>query len=228
MPKEILIDADRPDIVEIGALLLTLLTYPKEMLGAAPESGSKNEQAAWSVYLCVCTAAYCAKAETDPQWGHSCQPLKPYFIGVDINQRFLGSMEKRWHRGLVAGRMALIFIEEALTGQVPEELKGIKRVTVEKVCDLLSAQTRLGDAHNFANRIWRLYRPVVHVLAAALHVKELVEPRMKGPVTMAHLVTDPVFIRAVVRKAEEFEGILVKSRHARITEESLLRVRLAA
>ena len=86
----------------------------------------------------------------------------------------------------------------------------------------------LGDAHNFENRVWRIYRPVVHLLAAAQRLIELAKQHGAGPVTMGHLVGDPVFIRAVIRRAEGYEKVLLQNHHVRLPEESLLKVRLAA
>jgi hypothetical protein len=103
-----------------------------------------------------------------------------------------------------------------------------RRLTLDRVCDVLGEEDGLGDGHNFENRIWRRFRPVVHALAAVHHLKELVEQRGKGPVTMAHLVVDRTFITAVIRKAQEFESILPKSPCARVESDFLVRIRLAA
>lgn len=228
MPKELVFDVRPPHVFEQGALLVTLLTHPKEMLSDAEIDGSKNVEIGWRVVQYLCVAAYCVKASIDSAWGHSHQALRPDLLGIELNDRQLKPVLEAWRRGLAAGKMAWIFIDQVLTGRMPEKLQGSRRPTLDSVCDMLAGETGLGDAHNFENRIWRKFMPVVHVLAAVHRLKELVERRGKGPVTMGHLVVDPVFIGAVIRKAEEFETILPQSRYARVTSESLVRVRLVA
>jgi hypothetical protein len=228
MPKEVLFNASLPDVVEQGAALVTLLTHPQKMLSDAENGGARNEEFAWRVHETLCVGAYYTKARSDPSWGYTRQLIRPSLIGLGINERLLMSVAERWRRALVAGKMGWIFIDHVLTGELPEALRDVKRLTLDNVSGMLSAETRLQTPHNFENRIFREFRPVIHVLAAVYHLMEKSEPNGRSPVTMGHLVAHPASIEAVIHKAEEFEEILLQSRPARIASESLLRVRLAA
>lgn len=217
------IDFDRLEVYEAGAFLVTLLAYPEE-----------GEETRSEVHASLCAHALRVKCAIEPDWALPSQPMKPIYAlrRQDENDRFLRTLERRVRDRMVAGRMAIGFLKEALTGEVPP---GIKRVSINELARLLLinelARLLLDDVgytepENVETRIWRPSLPVIHLASALQLMLHLADP-VTGPIGLESLLLGRNVIELLVRTAEYHEALLAQSRHLRVAPESLIRFRLA-
>jgi hypothetical protein len=105
------IDFNRLDVYEAGAVLLTLLAYPRENKQEDEQRGRLHES------LCAC--ALRARYETDPDWATSPQLVKPIyaFQSKTACNRGLKQFKRRLRDRMIAARMAYPFLKEAETGR---------------------------------------------------------------------------------------------------------------
>ena len=106
------IDFRRLEVYEAGAMLVTWLAFP---------GADGSEETRGRVYASLCAYALRSRYETEPAWSLSPQPIKPIYAlrgQRDIN-RDLRTLQRRLRDRMVAGRMAIAFLQEVEMGQVP-------------------------------------------------------------------------------------------------------------
>jgi hypothetical protein len=118
------IDFDRLEVYEAGAMLVTLLAYPE-----------KSEETHSEVHASLCANALRVKCAKDPDWAIPSHPIKPIYAlrRQDQNDRVLRTLERRVRDRMIAGRMAIGFLKEAVTGEVPPPLK---RLSINELAQL--------------------------------------------------------------------------------------------
>lgn len=155
-----LIDFNRLAVYEAGALLVTLLAFP-----------DASDETQGNVHASLCNYALKVRSAIEPDWTIVPQPIKPFYAfrsESDCN-RDLRTLVRRWRDRMVAGRMGIAFLKEALPGQVLELPATVKRLSINQLAELVLDDTQSADSHNVETRIWRPSRPVVH-LASAIQV----------------------------------------------------------
>ena len=210
------IDFNRLQVYEAGALLLTLLAYP-----------DASDEMQGNIHLSLCTHALRVRSEIDPDWALLAQPIKPIYALRSQREcnRDLRTLERRMRDRMVAGRMGIAFLREALPGQVPELPAGVKRLSINQLAEFVF-DTRFTDPENVETRIWRQSLPVIHLASATLVFLNLVEAEA-GPIVLEALLLNRKVIEVVVRTAEYHETLLAQSRHLRFDPERMIRIRLA-
>src|SRR5262245_53301226 len=131
-----LIDFSRLAVYEAGALLVTLLAYPGE-----------SEDTRGKVHASLCNHALRVISETDPDWATAEQSVKPIYAlrsEQDV-ARDLRTLERRLRHRMIAGRMAIAFLKEAVTGEVPSELK---RLSINETAALVLDDAQYTEAEN--------------------------------------------------------------------------------
>ena len=113
-----LLDLDRVEVYEAGAALIALLAYP----------GPTEEEQREAAHAALCNHALRVKCEREPDWGRSPQSIKPLYALRRPVTRDLHTLRRRLRDRMVAGRMAIGFLQEAVTGRVPELPTTIPRV----------------------------------------------------------------------------------------------------
>src|SRR5213080_2595446 len=104
-----LIDFNRLEVYEAGALLVTLLAYP-----------DASDEIQGDVHASLCNYALKIRSALEPDWSFVPQPIKPLYAfrsERDCN-RDLRTLVRRWRDRMVAGRMGIAFLRETLPGQV--------------------------------------------------------------------------------------------------------------
>jgi hypothetical protein len=136
-----LIDFNRVEIYEAGALLVTLLAYPEE-----------SEEVRSQVHASLCAHALRVRCAVEPDWAIPPQPMKPIYAlrRQDDNDRSLRTLERRVRDRMVAGRMAMGFLKEAVTGQIPA---GIKRLSINEMALLVLNDVEYSEPENVETRI---------------------------------------------------------------------------
>jgi hypothetical protein len=208
------IDFERVAVYEAGALLVTLLAYPHE---------SEDKQS--KVHASLCTQALRTKCAIDPDWASPPQPIKLLYALRTPNEvkHDLRTLERRVRQRMVAGRMAIAFMKEVVTGQVPD---GIKRLSINEMARLVLDDAQYTEPENVETRIWRPSLPVIHLATALQLLLQLGEPQF-GPVGLESLLLGRNVIELVIRTAEYHASVIAQSRYLRLDPDSLIRVRLA-
>jgi hypothetical protein len=211
------VDFRQLEVYEVGALLLTWLALPGE---------KESEERRSRVHASLCAYALRAKYETDPEWLASPQPIKLVYAlrrQLDIN-RDLRTLERRLRDRMIAARMAIGFLKEAVTGELPKLPAGINRISVNQMARLVLDDAAYTDPENVETRIWRPSLPVIHLATAIQVMLQLAEP-VTGPLGLEALLVDREVIELVVRTAQYHESVVVQSR-LKIDPDKLIRVRM--
>ena len=133
------IDFNRVEVYEAGALLITLLAYPRE-----------REEVWAQVHASLCSYALRIKSASEPNWATVPQPMKPIYafrLQQDIS-RDLRTLDRRIRDRMIAGRMGIGFLKEAVTGQVPA---GLKRLSINELAELVRGEARYSEPENGRN-----------------------------------------------------------------------------
>ena len=211
-----LIDFKRLAVYEAGALLVTLLAFPD-----ASDETQGNVQAS------LCNYALKVRSAIEPDWTILPQPIKPFYAfrsERDCN-RDLRTLVRRWRDRMVAGRMGIAFLKEALPGQVLELPATVKRLSINQLAELVPDDTRFTDSHNVETRIWRPSLPVVH-LASAIQVYLTLNEATNRRMGLETLLLNRAMIELVVAGAAHHERLMAQSRHLRFDSETMIRIRL--
>jgi len=133
------VDLNRVEVYEVGASLITLLAYPRE-----------REEVWAQVHASLCSYALRIRSASEPDQTTVPQPIKPIYafrLEQDIS-RDLRTLERRMRDRMIAGRMGIGFLKEAVTGRVPE---GLKRLSINELAELVR-----DDAGTIASpRMWK-------------------------------------------------------------------------
>ena len=211
-----LIDFNRIAVYEAGALLVTLLAYP-----------DASDQTRGDIHASVCNYALRVKSAVEPDWMNLAQAIKPIYAlrsQGDCN-RDLRTLARRLRDRMVAGRMAIAFLREALPEPVLDLPTGVKRLSINQLSRLVLNDTRFTDPHNVETRIWRPSLPVVHLAAAIQVFLKLTEHIPK--VGLEALLLNRAMIELVIQGAAYHETLMAQSRHLRFDPEKMIRIRLA-
>jgi len=211
------IDFRQLEVYEIGAMLVTWLAFPGE---------KESEDRRGRVHASLCAYALRAKHQSDPEWLVSPQPIKPLYAlrtQWDID-RDLRTLERRFRDRMIAARMAIGFLKEAVTGEVPTLPAGIKRLSVNQMALMVLDDTGYTEPENVETRIWRPSLPVIHLATAIQLILHLAEPRT-GRLGLEVLLLDRGIIELVVRTADYHRSVIIQSR-LKVDPERLIRFRL--
>jgi hypothetical protein len=210
-------DFRRLEVYEIGARLVTLLAFPGER---------ESEKVRSRVHASLCAYALRAKYETDREWLVAPQSIKPIYAlrpQFDID-RDLRTLQRRLRDRMIAARMAIAFLKEAVTGEVPKLPAGIKRISVKQMALLVLEDAGFTDPENVETRIWRPSLPVIHLATAIQLMLQLAEPHA-GRLGLEALLLDRGIIELMVRTAEYHRSIIMQSR-LQIDPDELVQLRL--
>jgi hypothetical protein len=144
-----LVDFNRVQVYEAGAMLVTLLAYP----GASGSDEERRSQLHASLCACMLRASY----EVDPNLATLPQIMKPIYAlqtEGDCRKSFR-SLPRLLRDRMVAARMAYPFLKEAESGKTPALPAGLKRFSLNQMAELVLSDAGQADAENVETRIWR-------------------------------------------------------------------------
>jgi hypothetical protein len=124
---------------------------------------------------------------------------------------------------MIAGRMAIAFMKEVVTGQIPG---GIKRLSINEMAKLVLDDTGYTEPENVETRIWRPSLPAIHLATALQLLLHLAEPQL-GSIGLESLLLGRDMIELVIRAAEYHASVIAQSRYLRLDPDRLIRIRLA-
>jgi hypothetical protein len=212
------LDFNRIEVYEAGAVLTTLLAYP----------GHSEEQRRAALHASLCHLALRLEWDLDPDWALSPQRIKPLYALRPPKEvkKDLRTLPRVLRDRLAAGRMALGFLKEVATDRTPALPAGIKRLSVNQMATLVLEDTANIEVANVKARVWRPSLPVIHLASATQLLLHRLEPERKRLPLELLLISRPI-IEYIVRTAETHEKMVVESRRLRIDPEMLIKVRLA-
>lgn len=157
-PRPYLVDLSTQATYEAGALLLTLLAFPKETV---------DDQVLAELHASLCTTALIERARTDPSWAVAHQAIKPVHFSVapDVAKRKLRTLHRRLRDRMIAGRIANAILFDA-AGLSPTLPKGCEGFSIKQLIKLALDDLDQNDAEDAEERIWRQSLPAVHIAAA--------------------------------------------------------------
>ena len=79
------------------------------------------------------------------------KPIYAFRLQQDIS-RDLRTLERRSRDRMIAGRMGIGFLKEAVTGQIPA---GLKRLSINELAELVLDDAGYSEPQNVETRIWR-------------------------------------------------------------------------
>jgi hypothetical protein len=212
-----LIDFNRLEVYEAGAVLVSVLAYP----------GDSEEETRAGVHASLCHHALRVKCEIEPNWALSPQRMKPIYAlrtSREVKQD-LRTLQRRLRDRLVAGRMAIGFLKEGVAGPVTERPAGLSRVSINQMARLVIDDTGQTDPENVETRIWRASLPVIHIASALQLFLWLAEPEM-GRLVLETFLLNRKSIECVIRGAQYHESIIAQSGRLPIDPARLLQIRL--
>jgi hypothetical protein len=195
------IDCREMQVYEVGAWLLTWLAFPGE-------DGSEERRGC--VHASLCTHALRTRYAIDGEWAVSPQPIKPIYAlrsQWEIN-RDLKTLQRRLRDRMIAARMAIGFLKEAATGEIPD---GLHRMSINQMAELVLGDAGFAEPENIETRIWRPSLPVIHLATAIQLLLHLSEPRV-GPLGLETFLLDRGIIELVIHTAEYHRSLIAHSR----------------
>jgi hypothetical protein len=187
------VDLNRVEVYEVGASLITLLAYPRE-----------REEVWAQVHASLCSYTLRIRSASEPDQATVPQPIKPIYafrLEEDIS-RDLRTLERRMRDRMIAGRMGIGFLKEAVTGRVPE---GLTRLSINELAELVRDDAGYSEPENVEARIWRPSFPVIHLATALQVLLHLSDPQI-GPIGYEALLLGRGVIELVIapRSTTEF------------------------
>lgn len=137
---------ERNEVYECGAALLTILANPQEI----------DEERSGQLYLSLCGKALWLRRWLSPE---DCTPItvKPEYVFRDPEVIDLDAAYgvKRVGERMVAGRMAIPFLQQAQLGRLPSLPKEIQRLSLNQMAEFVLDDAGQAETGNVEQRIWR-------------------------------------------------------------------------
>jgi hypothetical protein len=215
-----LMDFNRIELYEAGAMLVTLLAFPGD--------SADDEEQRSRVHASLCSSMLRATYEAAADWAISPQSVKPIYSFQTQRdcKRNLQTLPRRLRDRMVAARMAYPFLKEAETGETPELPAGIKRLSLNQMAELVLSDIGHADPENVETRIWRPSRSVIHLASSVHGYLHLAAPAAESEGIMP-LMTSRIVIEYIIRNAEYCESLVAKSPRLGIDAGQLIKIRLA-
>jgi hypothetical protein len=208
------LDPNEMEPFEIGAYLFAILAFPED-----PERIEAAVTANCSAYL----RAY---AKMDPVVGRALFNRHPRYFNINDPEarREPRTFQRRLSDRAIAGKMALGFFEEGLTGQRATLPAGMASLSLNELSKLVQPESGISDPDMVGRRMWRKSVPVIH-LASAMQVwaryKEL-DPAVRN---VPHRIDDAEANQAIIAIAQIHERIVLGDRRFGKGHTDIIRIR---
>jgi hypothetical protein len=214
------VDLDGPQPFEVPALLISAMAWP----GADDADVVRRHR----LYLSLCAWFVRDQAARDPDWASQVQWIRPDYAWRDPTEiaKDIRTLERRLRDRVIAGHMAIAFLKEAETGEVPPLPKGVLRLSLNELAKRAADELGFEGAENLETRVWRASRPIIHLCAAWC---TLAQERFNvggKQVDFGEAMRSSAFLAEIIRRAELYEPLLERSR-LEITPDELISFRLA-
>jgi hypothetical protein len=217
--ENIYINFERESIYECGATLISLLAYPDN-------DKHEIERSELHASLCAMSVRLEHKDSVNDAVPRMMKPIHALRMDKQI-ARDLKTLNRRMRDRMVAGDMAMHFIKQAGTGKPSPLPKGMKRLSINAVAELVLKGSGQSSPENVKTRIWRHSLPVIHLAAATQVLQDIALKNNLGRLSVIDLLTSRSAIEYVVEEAERYEALLLKLPRKPVDPKKLIRLRLA-
>lgn len=218
---EYVINFEKFEIYEAGALFLTLLAFPKE-----------GEEIHRSAHASLCARALQVQFDGDreSEWATFPQCMKPIHALRDAQEikRDLRTFHRRLRDRAIAGKMAIAFLKKLLMGKDFKFPKGLKRLTLNQLSEYVLPESRQSNPENVETRIWRASLPVIHLAVAVEVALSRSEADGGGRLRDNDLLVRRDLLESIVRDAQFYKTQLPLIPNLKIEADSMIDIRLAS
>lgn len=127
---------------------------------------------------------------------------------------------------MVAGRMAIPFLQQAQLGRLPSLPKEIQRLSLNQMAEFVLDDAGQAETGNVEQRIWAPSCPVIHLAAAAAIAGQQLR-RSGHPLALETLLFHRWVVEAIARLAEELAALIAKDPKFPVRPAQLIRFRLS-
>lgn len=212
------IDLGSEPYYEAGALLVTLLAFPKE---------TRSEKRLRELHNSVCAKSLRDRALIEPDWANVPQCIKPIHIAPtsDKVKKDLRTLERRLRDRMVASRPALAILFD-LKGFHPKLPKDVRNLSIKQLMNMALDDLEQDDVENVEQRVWRESLPIIHLAAAAQNLMNLPGVTVPG-LPMGHIIFVPEITRWVTATAMEAQELILSNpARFRVNPDDLIRLEL--
>jgi len=192
------IDANRSEPFEIGAQIIALLAFP----------GADEEARRLRVEGAMCSEVIALGCSEDPAGASVLRARYPHYA-KRVQRASLASLDSRLKKAMLAGWMALGFIEDGATGMPPKLPADMTNMSVSSLARRISRQIGLDDDVTYENyedaikamerRVWRRWHPILHLASAYQVVARIHSGEEPG---LAFNIDNEAFHEAVIGLAQ--------------------------
>jgi hypothetical protein len=126
---------------------------------------------------------------------------------------------------MVAGRMAIPFLQRSELGEAPALPKAIKRLSLYKMAAFVRGDAGQSDAGNVKRRYWAPSRPVIH-LAASMAVTGQALKKAGVPLSFDLLLVWRELVEGIVQRAQGYEELIARDPAFPVKADDLIKVRI--
>jgi len=216
-PHAYTIDMTQLQPYEAAALVLTLLAE-------APTGGPGTSLDQRFGEVCAYVIHHIA--QTNPSWAEEHQLLRPMHAliplprAIEAGKRVATALEHR----LIAGRMAIAFIDAEVLGEAARLPPGVKRLSHNEMARFVAEGSETLTESNIKNRSFYPSMPVIHLCAALATLRMLLAIPKEEAAIVDRLIGDMNLLRALVLTAEALEPPVLTSKKLDVSEASIVRL----
>jgi hypothetical protein len=208
---------ERNEIYECGAALLAVLVCPDE----------RSETRRAELYLSLCGRALWERYLEKPDDWTPVVVKQPYvFRDRKIIDRDIRIVGKRFGERMVAGRMAIAFLQRAASGAAHTLPRELKRLSLNEMAAFVREDAGQADTTNVLRRVWAPSRPVIHLAAAAAIVGQKFEKRGLT-IGLQRFLFDRHLVEEVLVEAETLKALIATDPKFPVKPEQLVQFRLS-
>ena len=123
----------------------------------------------------------------------------------------------------MAGRIAMAFLKRIEQGDELKLPSDVNRLTIDQMVDYVAKKEGYNHSQNFATRVWRPARPVIH-FAAALAAIGQERRKQEHQTSLNHLLADSELLNDVIERATVFAQLIETDSHFPVKYQELVQL----
>lgn len=213
--RQLNLDPARLTPLEIGAMLVSVLAFPRP--------GEESAGSAAAEALCARVVAETIIANPDKV--ENLRRSYPEYVAIDNKEcrHRLRQLSRRLRDRMVASRMSLRFFEDGIRKLQGERHPSVDRFTIKALSNLVKSGSGQRYAKNVRQRTWAQTRPVIHLAAAVqVTIRELAPDEER----FGYSLDDAELHAKVICLARKFEKIVLSDKRFGKCADELIRIRI--
>ena len=206
-------------LYEVGAAVATALTFSEPI---------DDDNVRGNIHASLCALALRAKTEADEEWARTPQLIKPLYACRSANEteRDLRKFRRRLRNRMAAARMAVGFLQRPLMAKPPPLPKGMTRLSLNQLAQLVLEDAGQQEPKNVVSRIWKPSLPVIHLAVAISVAANEAERHGLGTLHIFHLLGRRDVLECIAMYAKDLEEMVIANTNIHVSPDDLERIRL--